>query len=167
MENQGGALQLFKIPETRERILVTLGLLFAYRFGFQVPIPGMDPKFLSDIAQGLAQSWFGMMNAFSGGDIGRTSIFSLGIMPYISASIIFSMLAKVSPKIEAIAKEGASGQKRINQWTRIAAVPIALIQAFFAAVGMKLLVFCSPSRGPTSVMVTSTAVIGFLPAGLG
>jgi len=78
------------------------------------------------------------MNAFSGGDIGRTSIFSLGIMPYISASIIFSMLAKVSPKIEAIAKEGASGQKRINQWTRMLAVPIAMIQALFVYTGVFL-----------------------------
>ena len=138
MENQGGALQLLKVPETRQRILVTLGLLLAYRFGFQVPIPGMSPSFLREAAQNANQSVFGLMNAFSGGDIGRTSIFSLGIMPYISASIIFSMLTKVSPKIEAIAKEGASGQKRINQWTRLLAVPIALIQALFVYTGVFL-----------------------------
>jgi preprotein translocase subunit SecY len=138
VDNQGGALQLLKVPETRQRILVTLGLLLAYRLGFQVPIPGMNPAFLKEAAQGLSQSWFGLMNAFSGGDIGRTSVFSLGIMPYISASIIFSMLAKVSPKIEAIAKEGASGQKRINQWTRLIAVPIALVQAAFVYTGVFL-----------------------------
>jgi preprotein translocase subunit SecY len=131
-------LQLFKIPETRQKILVTLGLLFCYRVGFQVPIPGMDPHFLREAASGLKQSVFGLMNAFSGGDIGKTSVFSLGIMPYISASIIFSMLAKVSPKIEAIAKEGAAGQKRINQWTRIAAVPIALVQSIFVYTGVFL-----------------------------
>ena len=136
MENN--FLQLFKIPETRQRILTTLGLLFAYRIGFQVPIPGMDPHFLREAASGLKQSVFGLMNAFSGGDIGKTSVFSLGIMPYISASIIFSMLAKVSPKIEAIAKEGAAGQKRINQWTRLAAVPIALIQSIFVYTGVFL-----------------------------
>src|SRR6185503_17047996 len=122
--------------QTRDRILVTLGLLLAYRLGFQVPIPGMNPQFLRQAAQGLTQQWFGLMNAFSGGDIGRTSIFSLGIMPYISASIIFSMLSKVSPKIEAVAKEGASGQKRINQWTRLLSVPIALIQAAFVYTGV-------------------------------
>ncbi|MCC7011959.1 MAG: preprotein translocase subunit SecY [Planctomycetes bacterium] len=136
MENQGGALQLLKIPETRQKILVTLGLLLAYRLGFQVPIPGMSPAFLQENALGASTSVFGLMNAFSGGDIGRTSVFSLGIMPYISASIIFSMLSKVSPKIEAISKEGASGQKRINQWTRLLAVPIALIQALFVYTGV-------------------------------
>ena len=136
MENN--FLQLFKIPETRQKILVTLGLLFCYRVGFQVPIPGMDPHALREIAATLKQSVFGLMNAFSGGDIGKTSVFSLGIMPYISASIIFSMLAKVSPKIEAIAKEGAAGQKRINQWTRIAAVPIAIVQSIFVYTGVFL-----------------------------
>ncbi len=138
MEAQGSPLQLLKIPETRDKILVTMGLLLAYRLGFQVPIPGMNPNFLSDISREAQQSWFGLMNAFSGGDIGRTSMFSLGIMPYISASIIFSMLSKISPKIEAIAKEGASGQKRINQWTRLLAVPIALLQALLVYTGVFL-----------------------------
>lgn len=136
MEAQGSPLQLLKIPETRDKILVTMGLLLAYRLGFQVPIPGMNPQFLSEISREAQQSWFGLMNAFSGGDIGRTSMFSLGIMPYISASIIFSMLSKISPKIEAIAKEGASGQKRINQWTRLLAVPIALLQALLVYTGV-------------------------------
>jgi preprotein translocase subunit SecY len=138
VEAQGSPLQLLKIPETRDKILVTMGLLLAYRLGFQVPIPGMNPNFLSDISREAQQSWFGLMNAFSGGDIGRTSMFSLGIMPYISASIIFSMLSKISPKIEAIAKEGASGQKRINQWTRLLAVPIALLQALLVYTGVFL-----------------------------
>jgi preprotein translocase subunit SecY len=81
-------------------------------------------------------SIFGVMNAFSGGAIGQTAIFGLGIMPYISASIIFSMLAKVSPRIEAVAKEGASGQKKINHWTRLATVPIAMIQSVFVYTGV-------------------------------
>jgi preprotein translocase subunit SecY len=132
------ALQLFRIPETRRKILVTLGLLLAYRFGFQVPIPGMDPKFLSQMAAGMQSSVFGVMNAFSGGAIGQTAVFGLGIMPYISASIIFSMLAKVSPRIEAVAKEGASGQKKINQWTRLATVPIAVVQAILVYTGVFL-----------------------------
>jgi preprotein translocase subunit SecY len=129
-------LQLFRIPEVRDKILVTLGLMLAYRFGFQIPIPGMDARFLSQIAQGLQGQVFGVMNAFTGGAIGQTAVFSLGIMPYISASIIFSMLAKVSPKIEAVAKEGASGQKKINQWTRLATVPIAIVQSTLVYTGV-------------------------------
>jgi len=134
----GRFLQLFRIPEVRDKIMVTLGLLLAYRFGFQIPIPGMDARFLDQVAQGLQGQVFGVMNAFTGGAIGQTAVFSLGIMPYISASIIFSMLAKVSPKIEAVAKEGASGQKKINQWTRLATVPIAMVQATFVYTGVFL-----------------------------
>lgn len=129
-------LQLFRIPETRDKILATLGLLLAYRIGFQIPIPGMNAEFLSKMAEGMQGQVFGVMNAFSGGAIGQTAIFSLGIMPYISASIIFSMLSKVSPKIEAVAKEGATGQKKINQWTRLATVPIALLQATLVYTGL-------------------------------
>jgi len=129
-------LQLFRIPEVRDKIVVTLGLLLAYRFGFQIPIPGMDAAYLQKAAAGMQGQVFGVMNAFTGGAIGQTAIFALGIMPYISASIIFSMLAKVSPKIEAVAKEGAAGQKKINQWTRLATVPIALLQASFIYTGV-------------------------------
>jgi len=128
-------LQLFRIPETRQRIMVTLGLLFAYRIGFHVPMPGLSPRFLQEQVQ-TGSTMFGLVSAFSGGDIGNTVIFALGIMPYISASIIFSVLAKVSPQIEAIQKEGASGQKKINQWTRLATVPIALIQSTFIWFGV-------------------------------
>ncbi|MFT5735434.1 MAG: preprotein translocase subunit SecY [Paracoccaceae bacterium] len=133
MENN--FIKLFKIPETRRRILRTLGLLVAYRVGFQIPIPGMDPKFLSETA---GDSIFGLLSALSGGAIGQTTIFALGIMPFISASIIFSMLTKVSPQLEAVAKEGAAGQKKINQWTRLTTVPIALVQAIFIYTGVFL-----------------------------
>jgi len=131
-------LQLFRIPEVRDKIVVTLGLLLAYRIGFQIPIPGMNPAFLKESVEGMRGQVFGVMNAFTGGAIGQTAIFALGIMPYISASIIFSMLAKVSPKVEAVAKEGAAGQKKINQWTRLATVPIALIQGTFVYTGVFL-----------------------------
>jgi len=132
---EGSVFQLLRIPETRQKILNTLGLLLCYRIGFQVPIPGMSPDFLTSSAD---SSLFGLMSAFSGGAIGNTTIFALGIMPYISASIIFSMLTKVSPTLEAVAKEGAAGQKRINQWTRLAVVPIALIQGTFVYTGIFL-----------------------------
>ena len=122
------ALQLFKIPETRRRILATLALLVVYRVGFQIPIPGLDPSKLKVLSDSAGNA-FGLLSAFSGGALNNAVIFSLGIMPYISASIIFSVLGKVSPQIEALQKEGASGQKKINQWTRLAVVPISLLQA--------------------------------------
>jgi preprotein translocase subunit SecY len=127
--------KIFTIAETREKVVTTILLLLAYRVGFQVPIPGMSAEFLSG---GTDNALFGLMSAFSGGQLGQTTIFGLGIMPYISASIIFSMLTKISPTMEAVAKEGASGQKKINQWTRLAVVPIALIQAFFVYTGVFL-----------------------------
>jgi len=130
---EGGFLQLLRIPETRQRILRTLGLLLCYRVGFQIPIPGMSPVFLQQQGD---QGIFGLLSALSGGAIGRTTIFALGIMPFISASIIFSMMSKVSPTLEAVAKEGAAGQKKINQWTRLVTVPIALIQATFIYTGV-------------------------------
>ncbi len=133
---QNRLIQVLKTPETRRRLTLTLGLLFLYRVGFQIPIPGMSAKFLAELAAGMQNTLFGVMNAFSGGAIGQTALFSLGIMPYISASIIFSMLAKVHPRIEAVSKEGASGQKKINQWTRYLAVPIALIQSTLIYTGL-------------------------------
>ena len=127
-------LNLFRIEDTRKKIVTTVLLLLCYRLGFQVPIPGMSPRFLQSTAE--QGSIFGMMSAFSGGAIGNTTIFALGIMPYISASIIFQMLSKVSPTLEAVAKEGAAGQKKINQWTRLAVVPIALLQGTFVYTGV-------------------------------
>ena len=149
-------LQLFRIPETRQKILNTLGLLVAYRLGFQIPIPGLSAEFLSD--SGNQSGLFGLMSAFSGGMLGKTTVFALGIMPYISASIIFSMLGKVSPTIEAIQKEGAAGQKKINQWTRLAVVPIALVQAIFIYTGVFL-------RNPQMIddsMTGNTIALGFI-----
>jgi preprotein translocase subunit SecY len=111
----------------------TLGLLICYRIGFQIPIPGMSPEFLSQTA---SKGVFGLLSTLSGGRIGQTTVFALGIMPYISASIIFSMLTKISPTLEAVSKEGAAGYKKINQWTRLTAVPIALVQGLFIYTGI-------------------------------
>ncbi len=128
-------LQLFRIPETRRKIGLTLAILIAYRVGFQIPLPGMDANFLREQTKGVSTA-FGLISAFSGAQIGQTVIFALGIMPYISASIIFSVLAKVSPQLEAIQKEGASGQKKINQWTRLCVVPISFLQAIMIWFGV-------------------------------
>ncbi len=120
--------QLLRNEESRRRIVATLWLMFAFRVGFFVPLPGVDLDALRASLEGQG-SLLGMLSAFSGGAWGQATIFSLGIMPYISASIIFSILAKVSPRLEAIQKEGASGQKKINQWTRLVTIPLAIVQA--------------------------------------
>jgi preprotein translocase subunit SecY len=129
-------LKLLRVPEARQKVFNTLALLLAYRVGFQVPIPGMSPEFLAEASK--QSTVFGLLSAFSGGAVGQTTLFALGIMPYISSSIIFSVLAKVSPQLEAIQKEGASGQKKINQWTRLATIPIAVLQALFIWFGVFL-----------------------------
>ena len=129
-------IQLFRIPETREKIFTTLALLLAYRVGFHIPIPGIAPEFLEEATRNAGSQLFGLLSAFTGAALGQTVIFALGIMPYISASIIFSVLGKVSPQIEAIQKEGATGQKKINQWTRLATVPISLLQGIFIYFGV-------------------------------
>jgi preprotein translocase subunit SecY len=132
---EGSFLRLFFVPETRQKIFTTLMLLIVYRVGFHVPIPGMSAEFMETMSQ---NALFGLISAFSGGAIGQTVIFGLGIMPYISASIIFSMLTKVSPTLEAVQKEGAAGQKKINQWTRLAVVPIAFLQGLLIYTGVFL-----------------------------
>ncbi len=125
---------MFRIEELRKKILVTLGLLAVFRLGFHIPLPGVDPKALSDFLHGGAGGAKGLIDVFnilSAGDLLSCTLFSLGIMPYISASIIFSLLVKVVPALEKIAKEGSQGQRRINQWTRLATVPICMLQATF------------------------------------
>jgi preprotein translocase subunit SecY len=126
---------IFSIPELRRRILFTLGMLAAFRFGAYVPLVGID---LSKIAELVSQQqgtgggrFLGWLNVFSGGAMDRMSLLSLGIMPYISASIIFQLLVKVVPRLEAVAKEGPSGTRKIANWTRLATIPICLVQAIF------------------------------------
>lgn len=132
-----GLLNLFRVPEIRSKILTTVGLLMAYRVGFHVYLPGVSySKLESFLADDSGDSFvFGIMNALSGGAIGSCSLFTLGVMPYISASIIFSLLVKVVPQLEALSKEGQAGQKIINRWTRYATVPICLVQGIFLLTG--------------------------------
>jgi preprotein translocase subunit SecY len=125
---------MFRVEELRKKILVTMALLAVYRVGFHVPLPGVDAAALADYThggKGEAQGIVDLLNMLSAGSLLSCTLFSLGIMPYISSSIIFSLLAKVVPSLEKIAKEGPQGQRRINQWTRLATVPICLLQALF------------------------------------
>lgn len=140
-------LNLLRIPELRRKILITFGLLFVYRVGYQIPVPGVNLDAIAQAASKVSGSalggLFGIMNAFTGASLDRAAIFSLGVMPYISASIIFSLLVKVWPKYEALSKEGQAGQKIINQHTRVATVAICIVQALFVYLG----VIVSPDLG--------------------
>ena len=127
---------IFKIPELRARILWTFGLLVVFRVGSHISLPGVNPMAIEEWQREMrhsGQDIFGLIQVFTGGALGNLAIFSLGIMPYITASIIMQLMTKVSPNLEAIAKEGPSGQRKIQQYTRYAAVPVCLVQGFFAA----------------------------------
>ncbi len=125
-----GLLTIFRIPELRKKIFMTIGLLIVYRLGFHIPIPGVDYHVIKEANQS-SSFLFGVMNSLSGAAIGESVIFSLGVMPYISSSIIFSLLVKLVPFLEALQKEGAAGVKKINQYTRWCTVPICIIQSLF------------------------------------
>jgi preprotein translocase subunit SecY len=122
-------LNVFRVPEIRTRLLITVGFLLVYRIGWNIPLPGIDLELLKGLGRDEGGAFSALYNLISGGGIYSCALFSLGIMPYISASIIFSLLTKVVPTLEAVAKEGAAGQRKINQWTRLATVPIAALQA--------------------------------------
>ncbi|MBP1152934.1 MULTISPECIES: preprotein translocase subunit SecY [Methylocaldum] len=125
-----------RLTELRQRLLFVIGALVVYRIGAHVPIPGVDPKALAAMFAQQGGSILDMVNMFSGGALKRLSIFALGIMPYISASIIMQLMAGVIPKLEQIKKEGESGRKKINQYTRYGTVFLATFQAI--GVGLAL-----------------------------
>ena len=126
-----------KAKELKQRIWFTLGALIVYRLGTYIPLPGIDPVVLKDIFSQQAGGILGMFDMFSGGALGRMTIFALNIMPYISASIIMQLMTSVSPKIAALKKEGESGRKIINQYTRYLTVAITAMQAYGIAVGLE------------------------------
>ena len=126
-----------KATELKSRIWFTLGALVIYRLGTYIPIPGIDPAILHDIFSRNAGGILGMFDMFSGGALGRMTIFALNIMPYISASIIIQLLTAVSPTLETLKKEGESGRKKLNQYTRYGTVMLAAVQAYGIAVGIE------------------------------
>lgn len=128
---------VFRIPELRNRILFTFGLLAIYRLGAHTPTPGIDGEALSTFLREKGGALMGFFDIFSGGALSKLSIFALGIMPYISASIIFQLLTVVIPSLAALAKEGESGHKKITQYTRYSTVGISLIQAFGISMGLE------------------------------
>ncbi|MEH6633102.1 MAG: preprotein translocase subunit SecY [Halopseudomonas aestusnigri] len=126
-----------KATDLKKRIWFTLGALIVYRLGTYIPIPGIDPTVFQQAFNSQAGGVLGMMNMFGGGALERMTIFALNIMPYISASIIMQLMTAISPQIEALKKEGESGRKKINQYTRYGTVVLAAVQAFGIARGLE------------------------------
>jgi preprotein translocase subunit SecY len=122
---------VFKIKELRQKIFITLLFLAIYRIGFHVPLPMIDQAAMARAMRGSEEGILGLISMFSGGSLSQSTIFALGIMPYISASIIFQLLASVYPPLEKLQKEGESGRKKINEYTRYATVVICFVQAMF------------------------------------
>ncbi|HLV14828.1 MAG TPA: preprotein translocase subunit SecY [Xanthomarina sp.] len=120
---------VWKIEELRNRIIVTLGLLLVYRFGAQVVLPGIDASQLQNLQSNTESGLLGLLNAFTGGAFANASVFALGIMPYISASIVVQLMGIAIPYLQKLQKEGASGQKKITQITRWLTIAICLVQA--------------------------------------
>ncbi len=132
-----GIASAANIPELRKRVIFTLLMLFVYRMGVQIPTPGINGEALAAFFEKNAGTLFGMFNMFSGGALSNFSIFALGIMPYISASIIIQLLTVVIPQLEALSKEGEAGRRKITQYTRYGTVGLSIIQGFFIATGLE------------------------------
>jgi preprotein translocase subunit SecY len=130
-------INIFKVPELRNKILFTLLMLAIYRIGYWIPIPGVDQQQLAEVAakqaedNSAASRLASYVSLFSGGSLSQSTIFALGVMPYISASIIFQLLTTVVPSLEKLQKEGETGRKKIQEWTRYATVVLCLIQGIF------------------------------------
>jgi preprotein translocase subunit SecY len=146
----GGFQNIFKIPELKKRIVFTLALLIVYRVGVHVPVPGIDSTALSSFFAQTEGTIFGIFNMFSGGAFQNLSVFALGIMPYISASIILQLLTVVIPHLEQLKKEGEQGRKKITQYTRYGTVVLSIIQGFGISVGLESM--SAPGGAPVVMM---------------
>ncbi len=142
-----GFQNTFKIPELKRRILITIALLAVYRIGVHVPTPGIDAAALAAFFAQAKGTLFSFIDMFSGGAFERLSVFALGIMPYISSSIILQLLTVVVPHLERLSKEGEAGRKKITQYTRYGTVLLSLVQGFGISVGLEQM------RGPGGELV--------------
>ena len=120
---------IFRVPDLRNRLLFTLGMLAVYRLGNHIPTPGVDARALTEFFEQNRGTWFGFVDMFSGGNLSRVTVFALGIMPYISASIILQLLTVVWPYLEKLSKEGELGRKKITQYTRYGTVLLSVVQS--------------------------------------
>ncbi|MCX6123648.1 MAG: preprotein translocase subunit SecY, partial [Proteobacteria bacterium] len=126
-----------KLNHLQKKILYTLLFLAIYRIGVHIPVPGVDTQALGDLFKTQGAKLFGMSNMFSGGALERFSVFALGVMPYISASIIAQLLTVVVPYLEQLSKEGEAGRRKINQYTRYGTIVLALFQGYMIAKGLE------------------------------
>src|SRR4249920_4034571 len=126
-----------KMGDLKQRLLFLLGALVVFRIGAHIPVPGIDPNVLAGFFQDNQGGMLGMFNMFSGGALRRFTIFALGIMPYISASIIMQLMSVVSPTLEALKKEGESGRRKITQYTRYGTAALALFQGMGIAIALE------------------------------
>ena len=147
---------VFSIPELRRRILFTLGMLAVYRVGCHVPLPGVDRAVLAQFFQGTEGTLLGLVSSFTGGALERMTVFALGIMPYISASIIMQLLTVVFEPVERLSKEGEQGRKKLTRYTRYGTVVLSIIQGTGIAIGLQSM------RGPAGEPVVHVTGIGFI-----
>ncbi len=132
-----GAGKTARYGDLKKRLLFLLGALFVFRIGAHIPVPGIDPNVLSELFKGQQGGILGMFNMFSGGALSRFTIFALGIMPYISASIIMQLMTAISPNLEQLRKEGETGRRKITQYTRYGTVVLALFQATAISIALE------------------------------
>lgn len=151
----GGFQNIPKIPELRKRIIISLLLLAVYRVGVHIPTPGIDGAALAGFFARAKGTLFGFMDMFSGGALENMSVFALGIMPYISSSIILQLLTMVIPSLEKLSKEGEAGRKKITQYTRYGTVLLSIIQGFGISIGLEKM------TGPAGEPVVLAAGWGF------
>lgn len=147
---------IFNIPELRRRIFFTLGMLAVYRIGCHIPTPGIDSQVLAQFFSGTEGTLLGLVSAFTGGALERMTIFALGIMPYISASIILQLLTVVFEPVQRLSKEGEQGRKTITRWTRYGTVVLSVIQGAGIAIGLQTM------RGPAGEPVVTHPGIAFI-----
>ena len=145
---------LFRVPELKNKILFTLFIMLIYRVGSHITVPGVDVGALQQLAGQFSQTFLGVYDMFVGGGLSRATILALGIMPYISASIMFQLLAAVFPTVEKLQKEGEQGRKKLTQWTRYTTVLLCVIQAFAYANFLQGLGSAVPAPGPGFAFTT-------------
>ena len=151
---------LTKSEDLMRRLWFTLGALIIYRLGSYIPIPGVDQAAIAQLANQNSSGILGWVNGLAGGALGRMAIFALNIMPYISASIIMQLMSTVSPQLEALKKEGESGRKKINQYTRYGTVILAALQAYGIAIGLVGRGGIVTNPGPFFIMSTVITLTG-------
>src|ERR1700687_1431363 len=128
---------VFRIPDLRKRVLFTLGLLAVYRLGGHIPTPGINIARWQEFFNQNPGNIFGFFDLFAGGNVRRLTIFALGIMPYITSSIILQLLTVVVPTLEKLSKEGELGRRKITQWTRYLTIILSILQSFGIATGLQ------------------------------